>query len=202
MANDHPRTAITAYTWALLKDNVDIGGKVFPQKPNKAMLSQLPCVCIYFIAEPVVVSSGDSYVPTQYERQLQLAIDVLVQQQVTSSGERIEVRLDQWGRQIEEAISDDPFYSKRLSSCTGNIKTDPGLICGARLTGTTPYDISEEPGEVTAAAQSLVYELPYLDYAYPEHKWELMTSFMMEIRRVGWDEATVDPVLIASEEDL
>lgn len=197
----HPRTVIRAYAWDLLKDAVDVGGRVYLSEPNPIIFDRLPVVAIYFLNEPIEISAGDRYIAREYERKLNLAIDIIAEQQVDPDGAlKVENLLDGLGRQVELAMFNDNFFWKRLTTYTGE-NSDPGLLQSSILVNTTPHAVKTD-SEKILAAQRLDFELTYLDNVFVEHKADIIESYMMEIRRVGWDESTVDPVLIAAEGDF
>lgn len=197
----HPRTAIRYYAYETIKDAVKMGDRVYMSRPYPIYFMELPAIAIYFSGEQIDIMAGDRYIPQEYERRLNLTIE-LIDTQPTDPDKSllVEDQLDLRARKIERAFYDDVFFQKRLSSYTGSID-DPGLIAGVRLLSCTPGDIDLN-GEFVVAVQKLEVEISWADYGFVEKKMEAFDSYLMQINRVGWDEQTVDPVLIAAEGDL
>ena len=197
----HPRTAIRAYAWSILKDNVDVNERVFLNRPNPLLLEELPAITIYFNSESVEIAEGDRHIVQQYERKLNLVIDVLMEQPTDPDQfQRVEDELDLLARQVEREFHKDIFFNKQIEGYTG-LGYDPGLLTGLRLLSTIPDSIESNSDRVIAC-QSLTFELCYLDDAFLEEKGGIFESYLMQINRVGWDEDTVDPTLIEAEGDF
>ena len=194
----HPRTAIRVYAWDMLKAAIDVGGKVYLNRPNPVLTYDCPFATIYFSTETTEVKEGDRYVPQLYERKLGLVIDVCDEQPVDPDKlQRVEDRLDLLARQVEREFSKDIFFQRRLDGYSNEI-TDPGLIAGLRLVSTIPDSLQLNNDRVLAT-QSLTFEITYTDEAFVEKKGGIFESYLMQINRVGWDGSTVDPTLIEAQ---
>jgi hypothetical protein len=184
----------------MIKDALGIDN-VFQVRPNSLSYTQLPAVCVYFASENLEVSEGDRYIPDQYDRNLLLAVDIFAEQpNDPDSVVRVEDELDSIGRVIEQAFFDDYFFTKRLSTYTGG-NADPGLLARTLLRSVTPYQ-TEGGSDRVISGQVQQWELAYIDDALVEKKAEFIKSYLMEIKRVGWDDQTVDSTLIAAEGDF
>lgn len=196
----HPRTAIRAYAWNRIKNAVNIGDRVYLSRPHPVYFLDMPAIAVYFSQEPADIISGDRFVPQEYERRLQLTVEIMDEQPTDPTGSlRVEDRLDLLGRKIERAFYDDVFFQRDLPGYTGEIDDD-GLISGLRMLGVSPDNV-EIGSERIIAIQRLDFEMPYADDAFVEHKNELLESYMLEIRKVGWDDYTIDPIRIAADSD-
>jgi hypothetical protein len=193
----HPRIAIRKYLIELLKDKIDIGNRVIAGRPNPFNIRNLPCLAVYFTIDSPAITSGDIYIPKIYERTLTINIDIICEQPTDPDNDLlIDDELDIFAGQIEAYLHEDRFFSRKLSSYTGNFR-DPGLINGLNLSDTTPYNI-ETGGERLIGAQNMQINLIYNDYAIFEHKANIFEEYYMEVTR----QTAVDPILIAAEGDL
>jgi hypothetical protein len=165
------------------------------------MFNELPCLCVYYKTESTEVAAGDRYLASEYERKLDITIDVVAEQPYSVTGlESLEDDLDKLGRQVEQAIKSDELFSRLLTGYTGSLR-DESLLVGSRLLSVTPYDV-EAKAEVTRGCQSIDFELVYNDEGFVERRKNAFESYLIKINKVGWDESTVDPTLIEGQGDL
>lgn len=194
---EHPRTAILYYAWDLLKDALDVGGRVYLHRSNNLDVYELPAVCMFFTGESVSPFSGSVQIPDEYLRSASINVDVFAENPNDPEKVfRVEELLNSLARQAEFAFFNDVFFSKRLSTNTNSL-SDPGLLSGISLTAVEPFEM--ETTERILACQRLTFDLSYLDPIFDEKKAAIFDSYLVEIRKVGWDGDTVDPVLIAAE---
>ena len=197
-----PRTLVRHYLRALLISAIgeDVGGRVYVGRPNQTMRDQLPFVLIMPLVEEIANQGGSQYCPQDYERVMTATILAVVEQpndylQI----EGAEDRLDVIGRKIEKAMREDKRFQRRLSSWTGQI-SDTGILAGSRLESVS-VDLESE-SESSIAAMQITYGLLYEDDSDNTKREKDFESFLIELRRVGWDSETVDPILIAAEGDV
>lgn len=196
----HPRSAILTYALDTLRDAVDVGGRVYLSRPNDLDTYELPAVCMYFTGETETVLAGSQMIPDEYNRLMTMRIDVLCEQPLDPDYELwVEVSLDSIARQVELAFFGDIFFAKRFPGYSGSLR-DPSLLTGLRLVSVEPYEL--ELTDRIVGAQSLTFELGYNDSAILDRKYGYFESYLVEIRKSGWDEDTVDPVLTSAEGDL
>lgn len=199
---NHPRTAIRTYIKDLLTEKVkNIGGRVYVNRTDAALRNNLPCINIFNVDEDNEIKSGTKNVVQVYERSYKLQIDCCAEQPNNVDGEETLLdKLDELARQVERYIGDDYFLNKRLDSYNGNPEDD-GLASGLNLMRTEFHDVADDEGIV--GAQSLIWEILYLDEAFIDYtgRADVYEEYLLQIRRVGSDEDTVDPVLIAAQGD-
>jgi len=206
MANVHPRSALRRYLVDLLKDTVDVGGRVFPNRPSPVFISEVPCVLVHFSTEPTDVIVGDMYSPKEYQANARVNIDFLTDEVINpdaepNENERTEDRLDFLSHQARQAIFDDWTLAKRLPGFDGNNpKTWTGLSLGMRLVSADPYNMDVD-SERRVAAQRDQFEIPYQFSAYKDYRFKDFKEYKAEILRLDYKTAT-DPVLLAAEGDL
>lgn len=197
---DHPRTAILYYAWDTLHEALDVGGRVYLHRPRNLDFYEFPAACVFFEGETIVPFSGSEQIPDEYLRSADISLNIFVENPNDPDKElRAEAYLNSLGRQAELALHDDPFFAQRLSSYTGSLQ-DPGLISGLSLTTVEPF--RTEVNDRIIMCQSLTFRMSYLDTPFSIKKFEAVESYLVEIRKVGWDENTVDPVLTAAEGDF
>lgn len=177
------RTLIRRYVRKLLLGRVDVGDKIFINRPSPRFREHLPCICIHYGSEPARITQGDEYNPNEYEKKLVLNIDILAEEQLrpeldiehNSDGEDI---LDSLGYEVELALSWDYTLGKLLEEY--NPDDGCGLSRGVRLLSTTPYNI-ESGQEIEALAQRLSFEVPYLQENIIDTKLDDFLQYKMSI---------------------
>lgn len=199
---NHRRTAIRRYLIQLITDTVDLKGKVFPNRPSPIFLKEVPCCLIYFESEPAQVIVGDTYNPKQLQRDLRVNIDFLMDEIINPelAGDNInqdtEDQLDFYSWQAEQAIFDDWRLIKLLPS--DHILKKVGLSLGGRLVNCDPYNI-DTGSDRRIVAQRNQFEIPYDSDTYKDLKYDDFKAYQADIKRVGFDENTVDPTLLGAE---
>lgn len=200
----HLRTPIRRYLVDLLKSEVDVGGKVFPNRPSPIFLNETPCVLVYFATESAEIIVGDKYNPKEYERTPQVNIDVLSDEVINpaanpNESQETEDRLDFYSWQIEQAIWGDQLLAKNLD---GYDPDNPcGLTLGISLLSNEPYNI-DTGSDRRIVAQRNAFSVPYNSIAYREYRYKTFEEYNMKINKVGWDLTTVDPTLNEAEGKL
>lgn len=193
----HPRSAILAYALDTLREAVDVGGRVYMSRPNDLDTYELPAVCLYFTGESVSVLAGSSMIPDMYSRILTMRVDILCEQPIDPDCESlVEYNLDNIARAVELAFFGDIFFARRFPGYTGSLR-DSSLLTGLVLLSVEPYEL--ELSDRIVGAQSITFELGYNDDAVLDRKYSDFDRYLVEIRKPGWDEDTVDPVLTAAE---
>lgn len=198
-----PRTLVREYAKQLVSNAVEseVADRVYVGRPNPVMFSELPFVLIMPITETVVKQGGSEYLPLDFDRIMSLSIFIAVDRPTDPSESLlVEDRLDVIGRKIEKAFNNDRRFQKLLSSWSGDICGDDGILSGSTIRS-VEVDLESE-AESTIAVMQLNYELLYEDRTTSEKRENLFESYLWELRRVGWDDDTVDPVIIAAEGDL
>jgi len=199
----HPRTAIRLYAVDLVKANVDVGNRVFANRPSPIFLHELPAALVYFSDEQNDVIGGDTYRPRVYQRNLRLNVDLLVEEQLRpdidpQQNQVAEDLVDELADQCERAFGDDWIFAQLLPGYDANTNWTNGLLLGSRLVATTPYNIDSE-GDIRIIAQRLQWELPYDTGKQEDKKYRNFLSYKADIIRIDSDEDTVDRVLISAE---
>lgn len=185
----HPRTEIRNYVVEMLKASVDVGNKVYPNRPSRIFLEEAPCVLVYFGNEAIEVESGDRYCAHEYNRTLQLKIDILSLED--------EDHLDYLGAQIENAFREDWFLGKSLTDYSESNLI--GLSRGTTLASIIPYNVNTD-SEIPIYGQTININCPYITSEYTGVKPDTWESYDFEIRRT--DGIETDPVLSAGEGEL
>jgi len=198
----HRRTAIRKYVKKLLKNKVDVGDRIYCNRPSPIFLHELPCVLIFFTAEPVDIIVGDTTNPKEYQRNLRLNIDVITDEPIDpdlelNESDAAEDVLDAMAWQVEMAMADDWTLSKLLPGYDPNAQEVNGLSMGTRLVSTDPYNIDTD-SERRLAGQRLQFEVPYETPAYTDKKYTDFLEYLAEFYEVK-DGEVVDNVLTAAE---
>ena len=190
----HPRTPIINYAKALVQNTGLFGTNVFLNRTSPVLLEEIPCSILYFTDESIEVISGTSDYPRAYRRRLKLSVDVLIDEQTSSTEETI----DDICYTVERAIEDDFLFKKLLPDYDPTSRTNTALLMGQALRQVTPYN-PDSDGERRILAQSMLWDLPYNYDVAADLKLEDLNEYLMEIIKVGSDESTVDRVLLSAE---
>lgn len=199
------RATIRKYAVQLLKDNVDVGGRVYANRPSALFLEELPCLCVFFETEATEIIAGDRYHVKEYQRDAQLVVCAVVEGDrspgdVSENGQHGEDFLDYIGFQIEQAFFSDWRFARQLPDFDSNTNFH-GLLLGSKLVSVTPYEVDTE-SERRMLAQDLHWLLPYRTRGYVDKKYKSFDEYKAEIVRVGSTATTTDRVLISAEGDL
>lgn len=202
--NPHLRTPIRKYIVELLKQEVDVAGRVFPNRPSPLFITELPCVLVYFASETSKIIVGDLHCPKEYERDARVNIDVMAAEAINPDQEinentNTEDLLDYLSWQIEQAINGDYLLAKNGPEY--DEKNPCGLTLGISLLSNEPYNV-ETGSEKRIIAQRNHFSVPYNSTAYREYRYKSFDSYNMKIQKVGWDIATIDPTLTEAEGNL
>lgn len=203
----HKRTLIRKYIIALLKKHVDIGGRVYGNRPDPVFLDELPVCLVHFDNEPAEVLVGDRYSPTTYQRNAILNVDFMVDQTAEpkihpDQEDEAETLLDFFSYQTEVALFEDETLARELPGYDpDDVKTHTGLTLGMRLISTNPYNVDTE-SERRIVGQRLQVEIPYETNAYANKRLKTFKSFKADIVRIGSTETTIDRALIIGEGSL
>jgi hypothetical protein len=159
----HYRADIRHYVRDLLKEGVDVGGRVYACRPYPVLRGEFECVFVYFASEKNRIIEGQQYVPKTYERTLTLSVDIWVPEKVDpTSGpfenSEAEDRADELGQRVEYLLSQDFRLAKRLDDYNPDLNY--GLSVGISLEETQPY-IVDGDAEYRILAQSIKFNVPY-----------------------------------------
>ena len=185
----HQRTRIKYYVVNMLKNTVDVGCRVFANRPSPVFLNEAPCVFVYFGNESIDIESGDRYCAHEYERTITMKIDIL---SVES-----EDHLDYLGDQVEKALSQDWFLGRDLDGYSDSNRI--GLSRGMTLASVEPYEVDTD-SENTIYGQTITVNVPYIYDNYSHEKPSTWEEYYFEIRRT--DGVETDPVLSSGEGEL
>ena len=200
------RAAIRHYLINMLKDNVDVGKRVFQNRETSPLfLEELPVVCVKFGHEVNDVIVGSEFRPKEYQRELTVTISAVVDDTINpdvdiNENQQGEDKLDWLMEQVEHAIEFDWRLARRLPGFSVANKT-PGLTFGSRQTGTVTYSV-ETDDERRLIAQDTTYVFPYNTHTYRDLKLPDFNAYYAAIIRVGSDENTTDRVLLDAEGEL
>lgn len=166
-------TLIRNYIKAMLKQHVDIGGRVFFGRPNSPLFrEEMPCINVHFGEEPAEVLTGSAVNVREYKKTCDLVLTVVAENNTTDDyPEAIDAEntVDIICYQIEEIFKADNKLAKQLPDYDPNTNF-LGLSYGCRLISSTVYDVDTE-AEKAIVGKVLRYEVPYLDHGWPDKRF-------------------------------
>lgn len=197
----HHRTTIRRYIQALLLKKMDMGKRIFTNRPSPRFLETLPCVCIHYGPEPANIWRGDEYNVDEYERKLTILVDIILEEQLRPDMDieenmDAEDLLDSHGLDVENAMDHDHTLGRLLDDWDD--ETGEGLSMGSRLISVDPYKIGED-ADREIIAQRLTFEVPYLSETILNLRLPDFLYYRVDINKPGFEENTVDPELISAE---
>lgn len=199
----HERTIIRHYAVDLLKRNVEVGGRVYANRPSAVFLHELPMIVVSFTRENIEPYTGDKYNPVIHERTLSLAVDILCEEPALADGQQINTspsgddELDRLGEQVERAFFADHTFAKNLPGYDPDKEYD-SLLMGMRLEEVVPFEVETE-AERRVLGQRLVFGCPYAKDVTANIRWPALRSYYVAFVAPGSDETTVDRVLTAAQ---
>lgn len=155
----HPRRRIRHKAVELLKAGVDVGGRVYAQRPDPVFDTEYPLVLVYFNDDDV---DGVNAAQDTYDRALMLNVDI-----VHDVRENIDDILDDLAWQA--------FITMLQSTDWGN------LIDNIKLTGETPYQKDLE-GEQYRGVTRLKFKIEYDMQVFVPNSTAEFKRFGQEIR--------------------
>lgn len=197
------RSQIRHYIINLLREEVDVGGRVFACRPTSPIfLEELPSICVYFGIEENETWIGETFYPKEYRRHLPVAItiaaeDILEEQDTLNVSNRGDDYIDWLGLNVERVLAYDYQLARRLPDFDADKKFQ-GLTNGSKLDSTVPYEV-ETDTDRRIIGQTLRYIYPYITPVYLDLRLPDFKSFYAAITKVGVTDETVDPILIEME---
>ena len=199
------RTRIRNYILKMLKGRVDVGSKIFGNRPSPVFISETPCVLVHFQEETNKIQTGDKYNPKVYERDLKVCVDILVTESINpddpvNKNQDTEDRLDFLGEQVETTIAEDWILSRRLEGFNPNDSESEYLSLGISHEGTSSYNIDVD-AERRIAGQRLTFSVPYDTPAHVKKKYRTFEEYKADIYEVK-DGQTTEKILLSAEGEV
>lgn len=197
------RAEIRHYLINLLKDTIDVGGRVFSNRATSPLfLEELPALCVTLMDETTEVLAGSTFLVKEYRRDLTAVITVAVEDVEDpavpiNENQKGEDYLDYLAAKVERELFYDYRLARRLPGFDPNTNMQ-GLTHGVRLTGVATYDVDTE-GDRRVIAQDLRFTYPYQSPGYKDLILPDFNGYYAAIIRVGSTEETTDRVLLAAE---
>lgn len=159
----HKRTEIRLAIAEKLKAFIDKGlrEKIYLSRPNPLFLPELPAILVYYKNEEANVIVGNENFPKDYERQLQINVDIIIEGEDDPDTE-----LDKIALQVESCFFDDPRFG--------------GICYGCRLLSAVPISIETE-GDRNVECQRLTWLVKYESQAYLDRRIDEFLQFHADI---------------------
>ena len=204
----HYRTLIWKYALAGLKEKLDLGGRVFYNRPSEVIVKrEAPCALLFVPSEKKDLETGDKYIGDSYVRSMRLEVTICEQMKDKEGVEGLQERLDDHTKMIEDYFKNDNFFAKQLAAYDPDqwkFEFDErglGLIAGLGFDDLQTEIFSENESHFGAQQTSVV--LHYQDDGFvTDKKYPYWKGYLAKIMKYGYDESTVDPVLIEAEGDF
>ena len=201
----HPRTFIIEYLINLLKLKVDVGGRVYNTELTDINLENLPCVFVYWRNDEGEMHVGDSHRQKVNKRTLPVSIVVCVEEAHNEGGinhlNPTLKNIDDFCAQIETALDDDENFEKLLEGYIVGSNTNSNLLFASGYTGTELFKGSWDGGTAILGSE-IKYDLVYLKDTFEDKKLNDFESYLINFVKPGFDETTIDPIIIQAEGDF
>lgn len=176
------RAKIRHYITVMMIDEVDVGGRVFVNRPGRLLNGELPALCISYGDETVEVISGSRHLPKLYRRDLEISFTIAVE---GATGDTLDDDTDgddyiDWlGESVDRAMARDPRLASRLDGYDADTNYI-GLTEGHVLRGVSTYE-PDVDGEKRIIAQELRFLIPYVTSARVENRLQDFLEYQAEI---------------------
>lgn len=197
------RGKIRRYIVDMLRETVDVGGRVFANRPTSAVFQhELPVVLVYFEDEDNQVWVGDSLHQKVLRKNLEVNVTTVVENIYDPTANLDDLRmgedyLDFLVEQVEDSLHFDHTLARRLPEFDPN-HNFLGLVQGSMQSGSTTYEV-ETDGERSMIANTLKVTYAYERDTFKDKRFASFDEYLAEIVKVGATSETVDPVLIAAQ---
>tara|TARA_Y100000310_G_scaffold344838_1_gene459892 strand:- start:12948 stop:13598 length:651 start_codon:yes stop_codon:yes gene_type:complete len=207
------RTLIRRYIGELLRSGidesypaVDVGGRVYVNRPSPRLLDTIPCVLVHPGNEGLAPNIGDTYTVDEYKRTFTMYVDIMVEEQLRPDedpdfNQEAEDVLDLLGKQAERLLIRDNTLSRKMPGFDPNTteEDDEISLCGGlTITDVSPYNIDTE-GDREILTQRIVLSIPYYTEENSNRKLPDFLYYKVDTIRVNSDETTVNRVLLSAE---
>jgi hypothetical protein len=166
----HFRDIIRKRLVSLLKDNLDVGNKVFESRPNSLWLSEVPCALIYFTGE---TGNDKDSKPRRYWNMVDINIHILCY-----FNPKADSWLDARALEVQYTMENNAYLNL-------------DFVQDVKYLRTTPSTVSDE-GQQDISTIQLVYQVEYLDsleYAteQPQKLSEIFIQYDKEKQKIAKD---------------
>ena len=194
------KAQIRRYMVEMLKQGVDVGGRVFVSRgPSPVFLEELPVVLVSLSGENVETVTGGINNPTEVISIINTDIAVVVEDIPNGNN----VNVSQHGEDLLDYLTDQVLMcfaaDRRMQNLLQN--EESGLTHGFRFLGMETYDVDTQ-GERKIIATDIKLGIPFQRHLYPDTRLKDWKTYHADIIRVGSDEHTVDRVLMSAEGEL
>ena len=198
------QTEVRKYIQALLKDSLDVGGKVFTIRPSELLQDELPCVTVTYGACMLEAFEGSQHSTKEYECKQTVFIDILAQESHTPSiaidqAAAAEDLLDSLARQVLLEVGDDSFFNKQYVDYDQDAdNSTTGLVAGHLFRSIEPYNFKGKDNKVFIGNR-MELQVEYREVVAKVKRAVPFDSANMKINKSGYDDDTVDPTLLESQ---
>lgn len=172
----HPRENIRAAVVTALKDNTDVGSKVYPSRVIPVAQDELPLILVYANSEAIEIYQES---PREYERVLSLSVEMCA-----DADENLDNELDALALQVEHRLMQDHTL--------GELCRDV-VLKGCELT------VSAD-GDTPIGSCVLTYEITYYTMAVAD-SIEPAVSDLKTIH-AGWNQPDHAPGDLDAEDEI
>lgn len=156
----HLRIQIRKRVSDRLKATVDVGGRVFTERPTPIFKSEMPLALVYYTTEAIVAVNAAQ---DTYDRRLTTNVDLLHKVR-----EGIDDFLDRLAWQVEQTMLEDTT----LGDLSG--------VDNVKLVSSTPLD-PDADGEQLAGLTRLTFEIDYHSEVYVPNSVDEFLTFGKEV---------------------
>ena len=196
---------IRHYVADMLKDEVDVGGRVFMNRPSAVAIEELPLVIVMMDDEEDEVWAGHPEHVQEYKINQKVSITIAVEQ-IQDGGTNPDLNengsdfLDWLSYQTKRAFKKDYVLAQRLTGYDPNTNYK-GLVHGHRFTGASTYEVEVE-NERKILARQIRLELPYEEHGWVDTVFDSFEQYYAAIIRPGSSEGDTDRELIEMQGDV
>lgn len=190
------RSRIRHYISTMLKDEIDVEGRVYVNEPSVLFEKQLPAVTVSYGDRESVLRAGTKYHTKKSNKKQTIVITVGVPD-IYEAGdinlkEKAEDYLDYLSDQIEKSFELDWNLARRLDAYDENNNYLDGLIIGNTFVGDSTYQ--DIKGEIKLHFRSMRYDVTYETYNYPDFVFDNFESYLADIEGAASEVTIANPI--------
>jgi hypothetical protein len=167
----HLRIQIRRRVSDRLKATVDVGGRVFTERPEPVFEGEMPVALVYYTNEAIVAVNAAQ---DTYDRRLTMNVDLLHKVR-----QGIDDFLDRLAWQVEQTMLEDTTLG------------DLDGVDNVKLVSSVPLD-PDADGEQVAGLTRLTFEIDYHSYVYVPNATDEFLNFGEKIDAPIGDGATIE----------
>lgn len=177
-------TLIRNYIATLLRNEADVGNRVFTNRKSVLFKEELPAVSVEYGVDNYEIAAGDKYKAELYEHKLNLSIVIAIEDVPADGVDQLQNQegqdqLDLITKKVKDALGHDWRLSRLLADFDPNDNYE-GLANGLHLLGGATYEI-DTGSEQKVIAREIGMVVFWTDDAFPEIRFSPFQEYRFTV---------------------